>query len=75
MTFEGVYAYAGELLLDTFSECGDSPGLYNRIKGVTGIGFAPYLYHGIEFDLSQHASLEAGAILPGILVLTVQWHF
>lgn len=74
MTFEGVYAYAGEFFLNAFSDCG-AAGFYNDIERATSIGFAPYIYHGIECDLNQHASLEVGAILPGIIVLTLQWHF
>jgi hypothetical protein len=74
MSFEGLYAYAGEFFLDTFSDCGDS-GPYHAIERATGIGFAPYIYHGIEYDINKHASLEGGVILPGIIVFTMQWHF
>lgn len=74
LSFEGLYAYAGEFFIDAFSECGAS-GLYNDMLRATGIGFVPYIYHGIEYDLDPHISLEAGALLPGILVLSVQWHF
>lgn len=73
-TFEGVYAYAGEFFFDTFANRG-AAGIYRRIKRATGLGFAPYLYHGVEFDLSEYASLQAGVIAPGIVMATVQWHF
>lgn len=73
LTFEGVYAYAGELVASGFSECG-AKGSYHSTKQLTGIGFMPYIYHGLEYDLNAHASLEAGVILPGILVLSLQWH-
>ena len=74
LTFEGIYAYAGEFFTNLFSKCG-SEGIYKKIDRVVGIGFAPYFYHGFEYDLNPNASLEAGVILPGIVVLTVQWHF
>ena len=74
LSFEGVYAYAGEFFIDAFSKCGVS-GPYNDMLRATGVGFVPYIYHGIEYDLDPHVSLEAGALLPGILVLSVQWHF
>ncbi len=74
MTFEGGYAYVGEFFVSTFENCG-AEGFYNTIERATGIGFAPYIYHGIQLDLNKYASLEAGAILPGIAVLTLQWHF
>lgn len=73
MTFEGVYSYAGEFFFDAFSECGEM-GIYHDIKKATGLGFAPYIYHGIEYDLHPNVSLEAGVILPGIIVFSLQWH-
>ena len=73
-TFEGIYAYTGEFFFQAFSECG-SEGYYHKIEKATGIGFAPYIYHGIEYDLNPYASIEYGIILPGILVLSLQWHF
>jgi len=73
-TFEGVYAYAGEFFFDTFANCG-AKGYYHDFEKATGIGFAPYLYHGVEYDLTSYVSMEGGIILPGIVVLTVQWHF
>ncbi len=74
LSFEGVYAYAGEFFFDAFDRCGDE-GFYSNIKDITGVGFTMYIYHGIEYDLGRHLSLEFGAALPAILLLSVQWHF
>ena len=74
LSFEGVYAYAGEFFVDAFSHCGDK-GFYNSVRDITGIGFTFYMYHGLEYDLGRHLSLEAGAALPAIVLLSVQWHF
>jgi len=74
LSFEGVYAYAGEFFFDAFSHCGDA-GFYNNVRDITGVGFTFYIYHGLEYDLNRHLSLEAGAALPGIVVLSLQWHF
>lgn len=74
LSFEGVYAYAGEFFVDAFSHCGDE-GFYNSVRDITGIGFTFYMYHGLEYDLGRHLSLEAGAALPAIVLLSVQWHF
>lgn len=74
LTFEGVYAYAGEFFFSDFSHCGDD-GVYAKIKKATGLGFAPYIYHGLEYDLNKNISIEGGFILPLILVATIQFHF
>ena len=74
LTFEGVYAYAGEFFFSTFEHCGDA-GPYNKIRNKTGVGFAPYIYHGLEYGLNKHISLELGFIAPLIAVSTIQFHF
>lgn len=72
--FKGGYAYAGEFFLNTFSHCGDE-GVYKNIKDVTGIGFAPYIYHALQYNINKSASVEGGVILPGIVIFSVQLHF
>ena len=74
LSFKGGYAYAGEFFFDSLDHCGDQ-GIYKRIKEVTGVGFAPYIYHGISYGINSIMSLEAGLILPGLAVATVQWKF
>ena len=74
LSVEGLYAYAGELHFQAFENCGES-GLYKAFKNLTGVGFTPYIYHGFEYDLTKHISLETGVILPGIIVGSLQWHF
>jgi len=74
LSFEGVYGYAGEFFVDAFEHCGDE-GFYKNVKDITGIGFTFYIYHGLEYDLARHVSLEAGVALPVIVLFSVQWHF
>ena len=74
MSFEATYAYAGEFFVDTFADCG-AEGFYKGARDTTGIGFIPFIYHNIEYDLSRHLSVEAGVLFPTVLALTLQWHF
>ncbi|WP_201340839.1 hypothetical protein [Abyssogena phaseoliformis symbiont] len=64
----------GSSFFSDFSHCGDD-GVYAKIKKATGLGFAPYIYHGLEYDLNKNISIEGGFILPLILVATIQFHF
>lgn len=70
--FEGFYAYAGEFFFKAFSHAGDK-GVYLKFKEKTGIGFAPYIYHGIDIKLNSFLTIEAGIIIPVIPVVTVQF--
>ncbi|PLR35421.1 hypothetical protein CYR55_13470 [Chimaeribacter californicus] len=71
---EGIYLYAGEFFFKSFSHCGDS-GAYHDIKKATGVGFAPYIYHGVKYNVNRYVGLRAGFILPVITVLSVQINF
>jgi len=71
---KGVYAYAGEFFFDTFEHCGDD-GFYETMKDHTGVGFAPYLYHAVQYNFVDYWGVEAGLMLPGILVMSMQWRF
>lgn len=66
--------YAGEFFFKEFAHCGDS-GTYHRIKELTGIGFAPYIYYGSKYSFNQYISAKAGIIIPGIIVFNVQLNF
>ena len=74
LSFEGLYAYAGDFFFEPLDHCGDK-GIYKKFKNITGVGFAPYLYHGIEYDINKIISLDLGIILPGILVASLGWKF
>ena len=69
--FEGFYAYAGEFFFNEFRHAGDH-GFYFKFKEKTGIGFAPYIYHGVDIKLNSFLTIEAGIILPIIPVVTLQ---
>ncbi|MFP5597647.1 MULTISPECIES: hypothetical protein [Kluyvera] len=73
-TFKGVYAYTGEFFFDAFSHCGDS-GTYHTAKKITGVGFSPYIYHGLQYNFTDYFGIESGIILPSIFVVSVQWSF
>lgn len=73
-TFKGVYAYTGEFFFKAFSHCGDS-GTYRTAKKLTGVGFSPYLYHGLQYNFSNYFAVEGGMIVPAIFVMSMQWSF
>lgn len=72
--FKGVYAYAGEFFVEPFSDCGNE-GFYNEMKDATGVGFAPYLYHAIQYNFTDYFGVEGGLLVPGIVVMSMQWSF
>ena len=74
LSFEGSYVYSGELFFKAFKKCGDD-GVYRSIKKKTGLGFAPYIYHGLEYDLTEYISLDTGLLLPNILTMSLQYNF
>lgn len=73
-TLKGVYAYTGEFFFKAFSDCGNS-GTYNTAKKMTGVGFSPYLYHGVQYNLTDNVAVESGIIIPLIFAASVQWRF
>nr|WP_158785348.1 hypothetical protein [Pantoea sp. BAV 3049] len=72
--FKGIYGYTGEFFFDAFSHCGDR-GSYHTFKKVTGVGFSPYLYHGVQYNFTRQVGVEAGIIFPTIFAASVQWSF
>lgn len=70
----GVYAYVGEFFNDTFDECGRD-GIYHDFDKITGIGFAPYIYHGVKYNFINNLHLNGGLILPGVVSFTLQATF
>ncbi|VUS30077.1 hypothetical protein SB6423_00613 [Klebsiella pasteurii] len=73
-TFKGVYAYTGEFIFKAFRDCGDS-GTYRTAKKLTGVGFSPYIYHGLQYNFTDYFGVETGIIVPAIFVMSVQWSF
>jgi hypothetical protein len=69
----GVCLYR-EFFFDAFSHCGDS-GTYRTAKKITGIGFSPYLYHGLQYNFTDYFGVEGGIIVPAIFVMSIQWSF
>lgn len=74
LVIKGVYSYAGEFFFETFADCGNG-GFYKTAKEKTGIGFAPYIYHAAQYNFTDYFGLETGFILPGIIVVSMQWSF
>lgn len=74
LVIKGVYTYAGEFFLDAFDNCGDG-GFYQDMKDNTGVAFAPYIYHAAQYNFTDYFGIEGGVILPGILIMSVQWSF
>ncbi len=73
-TFKGVYGYTGEFFADAFSHCGDE-GVYHSFKNATGVGFAPYIYHAVQYNFTDYFSVDSGIIFPTVFVISVQWSF
>ena len=73
-SFRGLYAYSGEFFFKSFDRCGNQ-GVYKSFKNITSVGFAPYLYHGITYNITDIVNLDFGIILPGIFVSTIGWKF
>lgn len=74
LVFKGVYSYAGEFFVDAFDSCGDG-GVYKTNKEKIGVAFAPYIYHAAQYNFTEHIGVEAGFILPIIVVFSIQWSF
>lgn len=72
--FKGVYGYTGEFFIKAFSHCGDS-GTYETAKKLTSVGFSPYIYHAVQYNITPSFSVESGIILPSIYVVSMQWSF
>ena len=67
-----MYAYTGEFFFDAFSHCGiPAPTAPPKI---TGIGFSPYLYHGLHIILTDYFGGRRH-YCAGDLVMSVQWSF
>lgn len=74
LVIKGVYAYAGEFFISAFEHCGDD-GFYETMREHTGVGFAPYIYHAAQYNFTDYWGVEAGLMLPGIVVMSMQWSF
>ncbi|TEW52260.1 hypothetical protein E2R67_03875 [Psychromonas sp. RZ5] len=74
LVIKGVYAYAGEFFISAFERCGDD-GFYETMREHTGVAFAPYIYHAAQYNFTDYWGVEAGLMLPGIVVMSMQWSF
>lgn len=72
--FKGVYGYTGEFFFDAFSHCGDA-GVYQSARQAFGIGFAPYIYHAMEYNFTDYFGVESGVIFPTVFVVSIHWNF
>ncbi len=73
-SFEGFYSYAGEFFFKSFRNC-KNQGVYKNFRNSVGIGFAPYIYHGVEYKVTNNMSLKGGIIVPGLFTSTIHWSF
>jgi hypothetical protein len=73
-TFKGVYGYTGEFFFDDFTHCGDK-GIYHSFRNITGIGFAPYIYHAVQYNFTDYFGVESGIIFPSVFAISLQWSF
>ena len=73
LSFEGMYGYGGNFFFPFLSESGGG-GFYGEMKNLTGVAFAPYIYHAFEFRLSRSASIHSGIFLPLTFCTTFQVH-
>lgn len=71
---KGSYLYTGEMFFDAFSHCGDE-SFYKKVKDSTGIGFAPYINHYVEYSVSKNFAMDLGIMLPGITVFNLKAAF
>lgn len=70
----GLYAYVGEFFNDTFDDCGED-GIYHDFENITGVGFAPYIYHGVKYNFIDNFHVNGGLILPGVVSFALQVTF
>ena len=73
MDFVGIYAYVGELPGMAFSRNCGNDGSYGTMERLTGIGFVPYLYHGVRYNITPYLGINAGLVFPHVLVGTIEW--
>lgn len=74
LVIKGVYSYAGEFFFDAFDDCGNDD-VYRKVKDKMGVGFMPYVYHGVQYNFNDHFAVEAGFLLPLIFAMSIQWSF
>jgi len=74
LSFEGIYAYVGEFFIEEFKDCGDE-GFYRKSNERFNVGFAPYIYHGLKYQITPYFAVESGIVLPDIAIASVIWSF
>lgn len=73
--FVGMYGYVGELP-GGFTHCGDD-GIYRSFEKTLGVGFAPYIWHGIRYSpkSANYFAANVGIIFPGIIAAVLEFKF
>lgn len=72
--FVGIYGYVGEIPGIGFKHCGDD-GIYKLFEKISGVGFAPYLWHGIRYSPVNYFAANVGVIFPGIITAMLEFKF
>ncbi len=72
--FVGIYAYAGYAPFGGCQNCANK-GAYEDIKKQYHIAAAPYIWHGLRYDVTKRFSVNAGILVPGFLSATMEWRF
>jgi hypothetical protein len=72
--FVGMYAYVGEIPGIACQNCGNE-GVYNTVKKSTGIGFAPYIWHGISYKIMDNFKINSGIIFPHVATINLEFVF
>jgi len=74
LDFVGTYGYVGEIPGIGFKHCGDD-GIYRSFEKVLGVGFAPYLWHGIRYSPVNYFAADVGVIFPGVIAAMLEFKF
>lgn len=72
--FVGMYAYVGYAPFGGCQNCANK-GAYEDIKKQFHIAAAPYIWHGLRYDVTNHFSVNAGILVPGFVSATMEWKF
>ena len=47
----------------------------NTFKKSTGIGFAPYIWHGISYKIMDNIKINSGIIFPHVATINLEFVF
>ena len=72
--FVGMYAYVGEIPGIGCENCGNE-GIYHTFRNGTGLGFAPYIWHGLSYKITDNFKINSGIIFPTIATINLELAF